>query len=105
MADARGSGPRERKLMGVQIPPSAPTSDLRVAEISEFATAKLAADRVAVCQADIRLLNDKGTVAAQRAGSLWLVNVPSLRHYMANHPKPGLKLNQKTTGARKIATT
>jgi hypothetical protein len=27
MADARGSGPRERKLMGVQIPPSAPNRD------------------------------------------------------------------------------
>jgi hypothetical protein len=49
----------------------------------------------------VRMLIGKGTVQAQRIGSVWLVNVPSLERYLANRPRPGLKHGQKITRPRK----
>jgi excisionase family DNA binding protein len=108
MADARGSGPRERKLMGVQIPPSAPTRDTiaagyAMAEISEYISTQTAADRAGLTRAHIRRLLERGTLQGQRFGRDWMVYAPALAAYAANRPRPGLKLGQMITRPRKVA--
>jgi hypothetical protein len=91
------------------VPPRAPatsqtaTSKVAVAEISQQILATRAADRADLCQVHIRLLIDKGTIAVQRVGFVWLVSIPSREHYMANSPRPGWKLGQKITRLRRIA--
>jgi excisionase family DNA binding protein len=75
-----------------------------MAEISEYIGTREAAERAGLGRSQLINLIGKGTIAAQRVGSVWLVNVPSLEHYMANRPRPGLKPGQKITRPRKIAS-
>ncbi len=108
MADARGSGPRERKLMGVQIPPSAPPdtpikANRDMAEISEYLSTTEAGEVAGMSRQQIQWLVRRGTLLGCKVGRNWLVYRPSLSAYMANRPRPGLKPGQKITRPRKAA--
>lgn len=92
-------------------PPGAPTEyltggpEVAMAEIArEFVTTRQTADRAGMARSHILYLIDNGSLAAQRVGYVWLVNVPSLEHYMANRPRPGLKPGQKISRPRKVGT-
>jgi hypothetical protein len=75
-----------------------------MAEIAgEYVTTRQAADRAGFAQAYVRMLIGRGALQAQRIGSVWLVNVPSLEHYMANRPRPGLRKGQKIHRPAKVA--
>ncbi len=109
MADARGSGPRERKLMGVQIPPSAPNRDTMatghaMAEISEYLSTQEASAQFGLSDGQLRRLLISGRVEGLKKGRDWLVAASSVKQYMANRPRPGLKLGQKISRPRKMAT-
>ena len=106
MADARGSGPRERKLMGVQIPPSAPNGDpiatgYAMAELSEYISTTQATESADISREQIQRLLRRGRLQGVKLGHDWLVHWPSLSAYMANRPRPGLKLGQKIHRAPK----
>jgi hypothetical protein len=74
-----------------------------MAEISEYIGTREAARRAGLSATHIWALLASGRVEGTKIARNWLVSVPSLDHYMANRPRPGLKLGQKITRPRKAA--
>jgi excisionase family DNA binding protein len=69
----------------------------------EYVSTKQAAERAGMSRSPVQYLISKGAIAAQRVGFVWLVNVSSLEHYMANRPWHGVKSGQKINRPRKLA--
>jgi excisionase family DNA binding protein len=75
-----------------------------MAEISEYITTRQAAETMPLSEAQMRVLLRSGRLQGMKLGHDWLIHAPSLRAYLANRPRPGLKLGQKITRPRKIAS-
>jgi hypothetical protein len=74
-----------------------------MAEISEYISTQEASARFGLSQTQIQLLLRRQSLQGRKIARDWLVNVPSLEYYLANRPRPGLKLGQKITRPRKAA--
>jgi hypothetical protein len=71
--------------------------------IGEYLSTMQAGQAAGLSQKQIGYLLRQGTLQGSKLGRDWLVYRPSLAAYMANRPRPGLKLGQKITRPRKIA--
>ena len=63
----------------------------------DYISVNEASDRYGLSTSQIRLLLNRGIIEGRKIARNWLVVPGSLADYMADRPKPGLKLGQKIT--------
>ena len=97
-----GSNPitHPKTYMGPQMGISIPEGAL----LNEYITTAQAAERARLTRSHVLRLLETGKLQGQRFGLDWMVYGPGLDTYAANRPRPGLKLGQKITRPRKVAT-